>query len=272
MNPATITLVVYLVGLSAIVPQPGNRKVAIFPIARQGAYKGVALMPHRTYLHLRGSDFVDARGTDPEHYCTLTVGGKWDANSEICSLELRGAKLWTQTSELLIEDPTFKKAPGFRNFCTEAVSPKRVYTEGTDSDFVAARLEMTGGVLSGCNRKYGAFVTKLTTASADGVLVIERPQNTLRIRLADQAALSIENRADPSGATHATTVQAAACNDHGYEHFGWYYFMASGDISCNVQCPIEAPALPRCEIPGVTEPGIGLPSASGPDCGNTTYP
>lgn len=272
MNPATITIVVYLVGISAIVSQPG-KKIAIFPVALNGTYKKVPLMPHTTYLHLRGSDFVDARGTDPEHYCRVTVGGQWDRHSEICSLELRGAKLWTQTSEPLSEDPTFKKAPAFQSFCTEPISPKRVYTEGTDPNFVAARLEMTGGVLSGCNRKYGAFVTKLTTASADGVLVIERPPNTLRIPLADRAAISIENRADPSGPTHATTVHAAKCNDHGYQHFGWYYFMASGDISCDVQCPIEAPGLDRCKnIPGVPEPGIGLPSASGPDCGNTTYP
>jgi hypothetical protein len=275
MNTATITLVIYFVGIAAVVDRPGGGKIAIFPNARHGAYKGVALMPHRAYLHLRGSDFVDDQGKhpDPTRYCTAVVGGTWDAGSGICSLELRGAKLWTQTSEELSQDATFKKIPRFGKLCGDAPSPKRVYTEGTDPDFVAARFDVTGGVLSGCNRKYGAFVTKLTIDSTFGVLVVEQGPKTLRIRLGDHASLSIENRAEPSGALHkAATVAASGCNEHGYEHFGLYHFMASGEIACDVRCPIEATGMPRCEIPGVVEPGIGLPSASGADCGNTTYP
>jgi hypothetical protein len=271
MNAATVTFIIYFVGITAITDRPGGGKIAIFPTARLGTYEGVVLWPHRTYLHLRGADFVDQ---DPPAYCN-EIGGDWNTTTGICSLELRGATLWTQTAQPFSQDDTFKKIPAFGKLCPDAPNPKRVYTEGTDPDFVAARFEMAGGAVSGCNRKYGAFVTKLAVETTYGVLVIERGHGTLRIRLANNAQLSIENRADViPGRTHAhtTATNANNCNEYGREHFAWYHFMASGDIRCPVTCPTLVENSPCGDIPGVTEPGTGLPSASGPDCGNTNYP
>jgi hypothetical protein len=279
MTAATVTFIIYFVGIAAITDRPGGGKIAIFPTARLGTFENVVLWPHRTYLHLRGSDFVNDEGQrpnpNPPLYCTDEVGGTWNPETGICSLELRGATLWTQTAEPFSQDETFKKIPAFGKLCGDAPDPKRVYTEGTDPDFVAARFEMPGGTLSGCNRKYGAFVTKLSVQTTYGVLVLERGRATLRIRLSDNAQLSLENRADViPGRTHShtTATNANNCNEYGREHFAWYHFMAGGDIRCPVRCPTLVENTPCGNIPGVTEPGTGLPSASGPDCGNTNYP
>lgn len=279
MNTATVTLVIYFAGIAAIVDRPGSGKTVVFPTARHGAYENVALWPHRTYLNLRGEDFVNEEGQrphpDPAAYCTDVVGGTWNAG--ICSVELRGATLSTQTAEAFSQDATYKKIPSFGKLCGEAPDPKRVYTEGSDPDFVAARFEMTGGVASGCNRKCGAFVTKLTTETTYGVLVLDRGRGPVRIRLGDDARLSIENRGDEPtpGRPHAhgTAVDARGCNAVGREHFAWYHFMAGGEIRCPVRCPSIATGIESCgEIPGVNDPDVCLPSASGPDCGNTQYP
>lgn len=280
MNSATITFIIYFVGIAAITDRPGGGKIAIFPTARLGTYENVVLWPHRTYLHLRGADFVNEQGQrphpNPQAYCTEEVGGSWNAATGICSLELRGAELWTQTAQAFSQDATFNKIPAFGKLCGDAPDPKRVYTESTDPDFLAARFEIAGGALSGCNRKYGAFVTRLAVETTYGVLVIERGRGTLRIRLGDGAQLSIENRADESvpGRTHAHTAATNVndCNDHGREHFAWYHFIAGGDIRCPVKCPTLVENQACGDIPGVTEPASGLPSASGPDCGNTNYP
>jgi hypothetical protein len=286
MNAATVTLFIYFVGIAAIVDRPSGGKVAIFPTARTGTYENIILWPHRTYLNLRGSDFLDDAGkplTDPATYCT-DIGGTWRPGQpndpehlkNICRMELRGARLSTQTAEALTQDATFRKLPPFGSLCADAPTPKRVYTEGTDPDFVAARFDITGGVLSGCNRKLGAFVTRLTTETTYGVLVIERGNGITRIRLRDDAVVSIENRADDTvqgrSHTHTGKPDESGCTDGGREHFAWYHFMASGEIRCRVRCPSEVPNQACNGIPGVLDPGVGLPSASGPDCGNTGYP
>lgn len=260
MNAETIHILIYFVGIAAIIDRPIDGKSVIFPVARQGIYQATPLEPHETMLHLRGQDLAEAE--DPEEYCASTLGGTWNGDDQICTLgSLRGATLRVDAAEELSFDESFNAIPRFRERCSHIVTaPKRVYSDGADPDFVAARYEVTGGTLSGCNRKEGAFVTKLNVRTTDGVLVIERGgQGLRRIRLRQDAVLALENR-------------PLQHHQHdGKAHYGWYYFIAAGDLPCPVSIPTKASITLCGKIPGVVDPTT-LPSASGPDCGNTIYP
>jgi hypothetical protein len=261
----TFTLIIYFVGIAAFIDPatPGTGKVVVFPTARLGTYQHHVLWPHRTYLHIPGASL---RADNPADACIKQIGGDW--HDGLCSLELRGARLWTQTPEAYSEGKTFKQMPALGTLCSEAPSPKRVYTEGTDPDFVAARFDITGGVASGCNRPGGAFVAQLKVESTYGVLVIERGHGTVRIQLKDEARLTLENR--PDAAVGDGGHPTAAHKEE--EHYGWYHFMATGDLTCPIKIPEKAVIAQCGDIPGIIEAPTGPPSASGPDCGNTGYP
>jgi hypothetical protein len=279
MNAAVIPIVIFFVGIAAVVDDPGRGKTVIFPVADNGAYGGLILEQHDTWLHVRGRDLAGVE--NPREYCAQ-IKGKW--NEDICSLELEGATLAVNSNQRFRPDPSFASIPRFQNRCKSdsakpiLVKPKRIYmSKDLDPDFVAARYDITSGKLSGCNRCEGAFVTKLEVESKDGRLVVRRGSDTLEIPLKRTAQVAVENR--PKNETrpehkmgmHPPQVQP---DEHdGKKHYGWYYFIAAGKLTCKINPPAKA-AIDACgDIPGV-ESGLCItpPSASGPDCGNTTYP
>lgn len=256
MNTAAVTFVIYFVGIAAFEDHGPDRKLVVFPVARGGEYHGLKLADHTAFLHLRREDLVD-----PD-VCTAN-GGKWNAAETICSIELRGAKLSVDTTQKLVDDTT--KMPRLGNLCPGKWKPKPKYNVGTDPSSVAARFEITGGTATGCNRRKGAYVTRLKVTTTDGVLELTRGGKPLRIPLKGTPALSIENRPDADAHTHR------AAKEHP-EHYGWYYFIADGPIDCRIKIPAPADQKFCGDIPGVVDPPIHVPSASGPDCGNTGYP
>ena len=263
MNTATVTFVIYFVGIAAFVDTPDKTKLAIFPVAQNGAYDKVMLWKHTTFLHVRGEDLVKV---DPVEFCTGK--GTWNEITGVCSIELRGATLSTQTAEPLTFDESFADMPSFGRVCPGGPNVKRVkraYTEDADPDFVAARFELTGGNAGGCSRAKGAFVTRLAVPTTDGILTVSRGGAPLRIRLKNGARIAIENRPAPGQPAHAHQKQ----KDHP-EHYGWYYFIASGNIGCPIKIPDKARVGSCGDIPGVYDGPAQ--SATGPDCGNTGYP
>ena len=128
MNISMVTVTVYFVGIAAFVNTPPHNSVTksvIFPAADGGTYvtstTAVNLMPHQTYLHIRGKDM--ASDTSPKTVCDR-IGGSWvsaaSAANDFCSVSLKGAKVWTLTSDELTEDTYFRKIPSFSQYCKSA--------------------------------------------------------------------------------------------------------------------------------------------------------
>jgi len=269
------TITIFFVGIAAFVnstPPDTVLKHVIFPAARSGSYyRMTELVPHKTFLYLRGMDFYRDSKTpydpkDAEPACVNTYQGKWSTVGpyEICTIELNGAKVWTRTSEALIETESFRKIPSFSSSCDTARNlPPRYTASPVDPDLVAAHVNITGGVASGCNRTAGAFVTQLDVVTNDATLYVEQDQRTLRIVLNDGARVAIENKpdADPSHTNHDPAT-----------HYGWYNFINAERINCPIATWVNPVAgMAECQnIPGVEENVTS--SVTGAECSNSNYP
>jgi len=214
MNISMLPATIYFVGIAAVVaakPDSNVTRAVIFPETGKATfYNGVQLMPHETTLNLRKVDLANA----PSDFCER-LGGKYDANS-ICRVPLSGARLWTRTTQALSEDSNFRKAPSFLNYNRNARNLPQAYS-GTDPDYVAARFDITGGTLSGCNRVAQYIVTLNTTSEFE--LFLEQNDRTARIVLGSGAAVAIENKP-----LHSMTSSTSS-DPTQMSHFGWYYAM-----------------------------------------------
>ena len=263
----SFVITIFFVGIAAVVnhsPSENVLKTIVFPAAHAGKhYQSTMLMPHHTFLYLRGTDFPLESGKTAEDICTKNYSGGWSkiGPDDICTIELSGARIWTRTSANLVERDAFRKIPSFSATCPGARDLASRYTESpVDPDIVAAHVDVTGGTVSACKRSQGAFVTKLDVPTNDGVLYVEQNQRTLRILLNDEARVAIENKPDTIGGQNAK------------EHYGWYNFINAERINCpiNPSVPI-VDALDVCkDVPGIVEPDGQ--SVTGPECSNTNYP
>lgn len=263
MSPVVITI--FFVGIAAFVNVPPGsdvKRMVIFPTALVGEYKGTALTPHRTVLHVPGAALV---ATDKEAACTVEYKGTWNATTNVCTIALSGALVWTRTSEALLETEHFRKIPSFGALCGDAVDLPAKYTDRTmiASEVVAAHVDITGGTATGCKRAGGAFVTKLDVKTDDGALYVRQGGATRRILLGTGAIVAIENKEVALAAPH-----------NPQSHYGWYHFMTKESISCPITIPAEAD-VPRCPaIPGVVEAALRPMTSSSisVDCSNGNYP
>lgn len=262
---SSVVITIFFVGIAAFVNVPPGgdvERMAIFPAALVGDYKGLALAPHHTSLYLPGAALA---ATNKASACTEEYKGSWDTAASLCTIPLNGALVWTRTSEALVETETFRKIPSFTTFCPDAVDLPAKYLDPAmiTPEVVAAHVDITGGVASGCKRAQGAFVTRLDVKTDDGALYVRQNGATRRILLAAGATVAIENKEQ-------------AMESHNPEaHFGWYYFMNKGRINCDIVVPSAAPDVPVCPaMPGVVN-SLLRPMTStslGTDCGNTNYP
>jgi len=278
MNISMITVTVYFVGIAAFVNAPPNNSVTksvIFPEADTGTYSTASttinLLPHHTYLHVRGSYMVTDSTNTAQVICNR-VGGLWVraniSTNDFCSVSLRGAKLWTVTSDTLSEDSYFRKIPSFSQYCTTAKDLPVEYTGDPDPNYVAARFDIKGGTMSACNRNYAAFVTKLTVNSGDGAVYIQQDQRTSRILLINNAFVTVENKPDAEAMAMDSTMQDYR------SHFGWYYRMNTRSTAapCEIVQPATVSGLPSCpSIPGSDDVVSGTMAASA-DCSNSNFP
>ena len=263
MSPVVITI--FFVGIAALVNVPPGsdvKRMAIFPTALAGEYRGIQLAAHRTFLYLPGAALAATNKADA---CTTEYKGTWDAAATLCTIPLSGALVWTRTSEGLTETATFRKIPSFSSLCPDAVDLPAKYVDSSmiASEVVAAHVDIIGGTASGCRRDR-SFVTKLDVKSDDGALYVRQNGATRRILLNTGAIVAIENKEQESAVAH--TPQS---------HFGWYYFLTKESISCPIQIPEAADlTLPACPaIPGVAEVLRAMTSSIGtPECGNTNFP
>ena len=264
MSPVVITI--FFVGIAAFVNVPPGsdvKRMVIFPSTPAGSeYKGVQLAPHRTLLHVPGAGHI---ATEKKTACEVEYKGDWNETTNVCTIALSGALLWTRTSEALLEDEHFRKIPSFGALCPDAVDLSARYTDRTtiDSKFVAAHVDITGGTATGCKRSGGAFVTKLDVKTDDGALYVRQGGATRRILLNTGAVVAIENREEAHLASHSSLA-----------HYGWYHFMTKESINCPIQIPAEAD-VPRCPaMPGVVEAALRAMTSSSisVDCSNGNYP
>jgi len=229
-------------------------KTVIFPAAPKGAmYNKVELTPHHTVLYVRNLE--NAAEDCPK------INGTLDANG-VCSAELSGAKVWVLPSEPLTEDGYARKIPSFLKYCPRAKDLSSAYTGEPNSEFVAARFDVKGGRISGCNRNRAAYVTKMETETSDGVLYVQENERTVRLALTTGATIAIENR--PDGHSEHSESGGAA-------HYGWYYFM-NGDGDFDINIPQEAvKGLPDCPFIAGADDNVqdGMGSA---ECGVTNFP
>lgn len=217
MDISLIPATIYFVGIAAVVAAPPESNVSravVFPEASKGGVYGKTdLMPHETTLNLRMRDFAD--GT-PADFCERIGGNRVenDKDESICSVDLSGARLWMPTAETPAEDATFRAIPSFLTYNRNAMNLPNWYV-GLDPEFVAARFEITGGTLLGCNRG-DQFIAQLRV-EGDGVLYLEQSQRTARIALKEEAIVAIENK--------PTQHSMASSGGTEMSHFGWYYKM-----------------------------------------------
>jgi len=262
MDPLQKVLVtIYFIGIAAVVnvaPHNNVTKAVVFPMAAEGGwYNGIELTPHQTTLYVRGLE-------NPDEDCPK-INGTLDANGTVCSAPLKGAKAWVLPAEPLSEDAWARKIPSFLKYCPQARDLSSSYTGEPNEKLVALRFDIKGGRISGCNRNGQAYVTKMETATSDGVLYVQQAERTVRLALTTGAIIAIENKAT---AHHVD----AKSNNPGAEHYGWYYLMNGTDYSYPINVPkdpVKGP--PDClYIPGADDNIVeGVGSA---ECGVTNYP
>lgn len=259
MIPATI----YFVGIAAVVAAPPESRVTravIFPEATEGTYGGTTLMPHQAALNLRKVDLA----ANPADFCER-IGGAYNDSGTICSVPLHGARLWTRTTQALVEDTNFRKMPSFLNYNRNAKNLPDWYS-GVDPKYVAARFEITGGTLSGCNRVTQYIVTLNTTSEFE--LFLEQNDRTARIVLGSGAHVAIENKP-----LHAMTMTSSTDPQSQMSHFGWYYAM-NGRNTLTTD-PIVAPKTavqgPR-DCDNVMPVEMGAMAIASAECSAINYP
>jgi hypothetical protein len=228
MDTSMLAATIYFVGIAAVVTAPpGNdvTKAVIFPEASQGGnYMGTDLVAHDTTLNLRVQDF--APGT-PDDFCER-IGGAYDETRALCRVPLSGARLWTRTQKAqpLTEDNNFRRLPSFLTYNPNALNLPDEYNDvnSVDPEYVAARFEITGGALSGCNRGAQYVVSLGTTGELS--LFLEQAERTVQIVLNRNAVVAIQNR--PRESAHPTMMSSSGA---ALRHFGWYYAMNGRHVS-----------------------------------------
>ena len=265
-----ILVTIYLMGIGAFVNLPPNNNVTkqvVFPNASASdvKYDGVTLMPHHVFLYVRGLENAE----DCEYLENSTPLG------DVCKAELSGARVWINPVEPLTEDGYFRKIPSFlkSNKAARDLPDWYMADPGAEPNpdwkslvpvptpVVAARFDIKGGTLSGCNRNFEAFVAKIDATSSDGVLYVQQNQRTARLPLVSGAVIAIENRPD-----HHMPGEWK-------NHYGWYYVMngrvPGQPITDKEPQPVKG--VPLCPpIPGADSSGPeGIASA---DCAVTTWP
>lgn len=262
-------ITIFFVGIAAFVnvgPQARVSKIVLFPAARTATYyQSIELMPHHTFLYVRERDIIpkDPKGT-AEAECKDEYQGTWGVvgPDKICTIELNGARIWTNTGERLIETNEFRtRIPSFSTLCPDARDlPPRYLAVPVDPSLVAAHVDIVGGIARACRRRAGAFVTQLDVNTTDGTLYVEQEDRTTRMLLHSGARVAIENK--PSA---PMSMQPEA-------HYGWYHYMNLEKINCPIKPFVNfAGDLAECQnIPGVVESGTA--SVTGPECSNSNYP
>jgi len=272
MDISIIPATIYFVGIAAVVAAPPESPVSrfvIFPNAATGSYGTTQLMPHEARLNLRKADLPAV----PADYCDRIGGTESVMNRvPVCSVRLTGARLWTRTGQALVEDSSFRKMPSFLNFNKNAKNlPDEYNGVNVNADYVAARFDVTGGTLSGCNRTAQYIVTLNTTSEFE--LFVEQNDRTIRIVLGSGAQVAIENKPIPhtmtssAGQTPAPPVRMS--------HFAWYYKM-NGRRGLTTD-PVVAPKL-RVEGPQPCNMALMpidvsvLSAAASAECSAINYP
>jgi len=258
MDISMVVVTIYFVGIAAVAnqaPQNNVNKAVIFPEASEGGdYMGTPLMPHLASLNLRTKDFV--AGT-PADFCSR-IDGTLNIDNTICSVPLHGARLWTQTTEGLTEDTTFRQSPSFLNYNRNARNLPDWYT-GVDPKFVAARFDIRGGKVFGCNRGQ-QFIAYLST-NGDGVLYLEQAERTVRIVLNTNSVVAIENKP-----LHSMTSAT------GESHFGWYYAM-NGRFVAAIADPIARPTAVSAPTCAATMPiEMSSSALASAECSTVNFP
>jgi hypothetical protein len=285
INMATVT--VFFVGIAAFVntpPQNNVSKSVIFPAAQAGTLLTTAgetlnLMPHRAYLYVRERDMAppDTANT-PQRVCDR-ANGEWLGTYPyaFCRIKLDGAKVWTinPATDTVTEDPSFRKMPSFGQYCPYAKDLPTVYLGDPDRNYVAARFDIKGGTMYGCNRNKAAFVSKLVTNSVDSVLYVQQNERTSRIFLNDRgSSFTIENSADRDKMTMDMSTDPTMQYTTDYRgHFGWYYRMNGRSTqTCDVVQPSPVAGIADCPtIPGADDQ-MGATAAASADCSNSNFP
>jgi len=253
-----VLVYIYFIGIAAMIntsPQNNVTKQVIFPAAPAGVtYSKVPLMPHHAFLFVKGLE-------NAKEDCAR-IGGSIIADGS-CKAELKGAKLWVNTSDALLEDAYYRKIPSFLKSCPFAKDLPDEYTAGTvDPALVAARFEIKGGKLSACNRFGRAFVTKAEVNTNDGALYVQQNERTVRLPLIKNTVIAIENRPDE----HTMEYRME-------DHYGWYYAM-------NKRVPDEFPIVaqtkpvvgpPDCPVIAGADVGV-IPQFGSAECSVQNFP
>jgi hypothetical protein len=253
-----LLVTIYFIGIAAVInvpPHDNVTKAVIFPAASQSVmYNGIALVPHHTWLHVSELE-------NPQEDCAR-LGGKL-SKTNVCMTQLSGARVWVLPTEPLREDAAARKIPSFQKYCPAAHDLPSTYMSDTpNGEYVAARFDIAGGTISACNRKEKAFVMKMDTVTADGMLYVQQDNRTVRVALKNHATVAIENRPDD----HRLSLVA------GKDHFGWYYFMnGHAEKMYDIKVPVQpVPGVKVCEaIPGADD---GMEGSISPDCSISNFP
>ena len=283
----TSTITIFFAGIAAIVnnvPSNNISRSIVFPAASSISYRTattgeIPLMPHHTFLYVKLSEMTAGANAanNPQEVCKRVPGSLLPTGSTSpshCKIELRGANVWVLPRVATVsEDDTFRTAIfSFSQFCSNPKDLPSTLTSGEpDPTLVAARFDILGGTLQGCNRKGKSFVAKLSVESTNNVLYIRQAQKTSRIFLEPGAQVTIYNRPDNMTASLTTMPMDPK------GHFGWYYQMnqqALGALDI-LSVPTNPPALSgsaaNCILPGADEiQGEG--AASSADCSVSNYP
>jgi len=209
---STSTITIFFAGIAAVVnnvPSNNVSRSVVFPAASSSSYRTattgeIPLMPHHTFLYVKLSEMTSSTDTanKPEAICKRADGILLPTGSTSpshCRIELRGANVWVlPKAATVMEDDTFRNMIfSFSQFCSNAKDLPSTLTSGEpDPTLVAARFDILGGTMQGCNRKGKSFVAKLNVESTNNVLYIRQAQKTSRIFLEPGAQVTIYNRPD----------------------------------------------------------------------------
>jgi hypothetical protein len=255
MDPR-ILVYIYFIGIAAVVnvsPYNNVTKAVVFPATPAGVtYQGVTLAPHQAWLYVKGLE-------NPTEDCAKVSG---TVVNGICKATLKGANLWVSPSEPLTEDSYFRKIPSFMKWNPSAKDlPDDYVAQQVDPNIVAARFDIKGGKLSGCNRKGAAFVTKIETLTNDGTLYVRQAERTVRLVLTKSAVIAIENKPEDASMTM-----------RGEDHYGWYYVMNKRSTD---QPPLLFPTAPPSgppDCPFIAGADDFMTTMASAECGVTNYP